>query len=217
MKELETLLIKFVKKLVYPIVPMVFILPTKPKAIYTHPDTQVELSSNICHFYHISIFCSLLSVPLCHFCLCYCLQKTFFSANSLWILLSVRGFLLSSVLFLLCCHLKQKGKDEAFDVQWLCIWCQNGSFLMTVQAVIRVCPYKEQMPLMGFLQINYRKIHTFSVVLKWLSNWPRCVWGGLCGLPHSGTADSTAFSWGCDGSLWWLSCHVSNCFCLIGT
>lgn len=52
------------------------------------------------------------------------------------------------------------GKMKAFVLQWLCIWCQNGSFFMTVQAVIRVCPYKEPMPLMGLVWINYRTIHT---------------------------------------------------------
>lgn len=87
-----------------------------------------------------------------------------------------------------------KEKMKAFVLQWLCIWCQSGSFFMTVQTVIRVCPYKEILPLMGLVWINYWRTHTSGVVWGRLSICdprPRCVWVGFCGLPHSDTAEST--------------------------
>ena len=75
-------------------------------------------------------------------------------------------------------------KMKAFVLQWLCIWCQSGSFLMTVQTVIRVCPYKELLPLMGLVWIHYWRTHTSSAVggrFSIWAPWPRCVWVGFCG------------------------------------
>ena len=87
-------------------------------------------------------------------------------------------------------------------------WCRRGSFFMTVQAVIRVWPYKEPVPLMGLVQINYRKTHTFSVVWGRLSTcprWLRCIWAGLCGLPHMTQLNQQPLSSGNSGALWCLS------------
>ena len=100
---------------------------------------------------------------------------------------------------------------KAFVLQLLCIWCQSGSFFMTVQTVIRVCPYKELLPLMGLVWIYYWRTHTSSVV-----------WGGgsesgppdrdvfelvSVVLPHSDTAESKASFIG----QWWSSlvCKLS--------
>ena len=83
---------------------------------------------------------------------------------------------------------------------------------MTVQTVIRVCPYKELLPLMGLVWIYYWRTHTSSVV-----------WGAGQNLGPLTEMCLSWFLWFCltvtqlnlklllsgrDGALWCVNCHV---------
>lgn len=160
-------------------------------ALHPHPNLMafpLVWRVRLCFFLSTSII--LIMFPFfVHFCPSPCLAVPFLSpllslSNSLSLpALSKSCYLYvvsSSVLRSFCCAgIWNKGKMKAFVPKWLCIWCQSGSFFMTVQTVIRVGPYKELLPLMGLVWINYWRTHTSRVIWGRLSicaPWLRCVW-----------------------------------------
>lgn len=145
-------------------------------------------------------------VLLCQFCLHYCLFPGLFHCR----------VFLNPVIFLpfpprpsaafAALASETKGKMKAFVLQWLCVWCQSGSFFMRVQTVIRVYPFKELLSLTGAVRINHRKSHTYSVV--W-GRWSTCAPDrGVFKLASVVCLTVRLLLYSCDGSLRPADCSV---------